>query len=194
VGAVAAVLGIAALVGAASARLNPPHASALQPATTFVSDPATASPPPWTDGTPYRSVVAHLLAVRARAFATGRARLLRAVYTPASLVMDMDTGDLQVLRSRHLRTRGYLQRVTAITTEDVSHGWVQLLLTTTTAPFVVVDETGRVVARRAGRTQRFEMDIVRQHGGWLISGLAARPAPGGRPPLVAPAPRPVQGR
>src|SRR6185312_12195691 len=124
VGMVAAVVAIAALVGIASARLNPPHASALQPP--VPTRHVVSAAPRWTDATPYRGIVAHLLALRAHAFATGDAKVLRAVYTPTSLVMDMDRADLRVLRSQQLRTLGFIQRVTAMTTEDVNTGWVQL--------------------------------------------------------------------
>jgi len=177
---VVAVLVISALVGVTSARFNPPRASALQPAPTTDVELATTTPR-WKDPTPYRPIVANLFALRARAFKTGRLALLDSVYTPESSVHDMDAAALRVLRSQHLHTRGFVQRILRISIHDVSPGYVELTLTTTIPSYVVVDRDGHVVAERHGRTQHFEMSIERRHREWLIQTL-------GQSPRVAPQP------
>jgi serine/threonine protein kinase len=179
VGMVAAVVAIAALVGTVSARLNPPRASALQAQFSSVVD---ATPTPrWKDPTPWRPVVAHLLALRAKAFATGRLSLLDSIYAPSSFAHDMDDASLRIMRSQRVRTRGFVQRIVKISVLDVSIGHTELDVTTTIQPYFVVDSAGRVVAARAARTLHFGMIIDRRHGVWLIQGL-------GRPPVVAAAP------
>ncbi len=179
VGMVAAVVAIAALAGIASARLNPPRASALQPPSASALDaPAT---PRWKDPTPYRPIVARLFALRARAFDTGHISLLDSVYAPTSFVHDMDSASLRILRSQHVHTRGFGQHIVKMAILDVAIGRVEMAITATIPPYTVVDQAGRIVARHAGRTQRFGMSIERRHGVWLIQTL-------GRAPLVAGSP------
>lgn len=179
-GVVAGVLGISALAGIGSARLNPPSAAALQP--------APSTPPRGIDalekaeadrGDDYRPIVARLFARRAKAFATARLALLKSVYAPDSFVLDMDTAALRNLRSGHLRARGLRQRVVSLRVDDASTAGrsVELWVTATIPAYVVVKRSGRVVAHRPGRTQTFEMELQRSHGRWLISNLAATRTP-----------------
>jgi hypothetical protein len=134
------------------------------------------------DGTSsYRAIVNHLFALRSRAFAAGDVSLLHWVYPRVSLVWDMESAEVRVLQSQHLHTSGFIQRVVSIRTELQSPGWVWLTVTAAIPPYAVVDGDGRVVARRAGRTQHFDMRIERHHGRWRIHAI-------GREPLVAPAP------
>jgi hypothetical protein len=176
---VAAVVGIAALVGIASARLNPPHASALQPQ--LWSAPETPATPRWKDATPYRPIVSHLFALRAQAFATGHLSLLDSIYAPNSFVHDMDDASLRIMRTQQVRTRGFVQHIVKMTVLDVSVGHLELDVTTTIEPYTVVDAAGRVVARRAARTQHFGMILDRRHGVWLIQGLGRAPVVAGPP-------------
>jgi hypothetical protein len=178
-GVVAAILVVSALAGIVSARFNPPHASALQPPSTasgFVPDATTT--PRWKDPTPWRPVVTRLLALRAKALATGRLSLLTSIYWKASFAYDMDNEALHIMRSEHLRTRGYAQRIVKLEVVDLEQGRTLLTLTTSIPPYTVVDRNGVVVARRAGRIQHFDMTIERHHHEWLIQGLD-------EPPLVA---------
>ncbi|HWC34319.1 MAG TPA: protein kinase [Mycobacteriales bacterium] len=175
-GMVAIVLGIAAVAGIGSARLDSPHASALQPPAS--PDVKAASLPQWKDPRPWRPIVKHLLALRARAFATDDRSLLNSIYDPASFVHDMDAASLRILRSEGLRTRGFTQRLVRLSVVDVETGRVELTVTTQVPPYTVIGRTGNVVATRTARTQRFAMAIERHHGVWRIQTL-------GRSPVVA---------
>ncbi|HVS67079.1 MAG TPA: serine/threonine-protein kinase [Mycobacteriales bacterium] len=179
---VAAILLVSALAGIVSARFNPPHASALQPRSTaadYVPDPPAT--PRWKDPTPWRPIVTRLLALRAKALATGRRSLLTSIYWPASFAYDMDDASLRIMRSEGVRTCGFTQRVVKLGVVNVAQGRTVLAVTTSIPPYSVVDRNGVVVANRAGRTQRFELVIERHHHEWLIQSLD-------RPPLVAAAP------
>jgi hypothetical protein len=176
---VAAVVAIAAVVGVVSARLNPPHASALQPRFTTAIDASVT--PRWKDPSPWRPIVAHLLALRARAFATGRLSLLDSIYAPTSFVHDMDAASLHIMRTAHVRTRGFLQRIVKLTVTDLGATRVEFMITTTIQPYTVVDELGRVVATRAGRTQQFDMAMELHHRTWLIQTLGRAPVVAGPP-------------
>jgi hypothetical protein len=171
---VAAVVVASAAAGIGRAHLDRPAATPLQtrsPAATPVAEDPTPSTSPGDHGSDYKAIVANLFALRAKAFATGDLSLLRSVYLHESLVLDMDRAALRVLITQHLRTRGFTQRIDSVSTEEVSDGFVQLWVTSTIPAYEIVGPRGRVVARRASRTQSFEMTIVRMHGRWLVQGL-----------------------
>ncbi|HET7530307.1 MAG TPA: protein kinase, partial [Mycobacteriales bacterium] len=180
VGVIVAVLCIAVLVGVGSARFNTPHASALHSASAPDHAPTTDATA-WNGTNSYRPIVARLFALRAKAFETGDLSLLRKVYPRVSYVYDMDSAALRVLRSQHLHTRNFRQRIVSLKTDLVADGFVEMSVVATIPDYTVVDSRGRVVARRAGRTQHFDMRIERRGGKWRIHAL-------GRAPRVAPAP------
>ncbi|HEX3708177.1 MAG TPA: serine/threonine-protein kinase [Mycobacteriales bacterium] len=171
---VAAVLVLAAIGGVGWAHVNAPAAAALQPGSSATSDGATQASPA-SHESDYKPIVTHLFALRAKAFATGKLSLLSSVYLSDTYVFDMDHEALQALRSQHLRTRGFTQRVDTIKPLLGSPGWVDLVVTTTIPQYVIIDRSGRVVARRASRTQRFGMTIRRVHGRWLVGALDRKP-------------------
>jgi hypothetical protein len=43
--------------------------------------------------------------------------------------------------------------------------------------YTIVDRTGKIVARRAARTQAFDLIIGRFNGVWLVRGLDRKPPP-----------------
>ncbi|HWA66950.1 MAG TPA: protein kinase [Mycobacteriales bacterium] len=194
---IVASVGLAALTGAGWVRLGQRPAVADAPA----SAPATPVPPTGLavpsstaptapdaaasitsgdvaagtgaadHGEDYRAVLAHLLALRDRAFDTGRLSVLRQIYPKGSEGWRVDAAALGVLRSQHLHTRGFTEHLDTITMEDESSVSVELAVTTTVAPYVVVNAAGRVVARRAGRQQSFEVTLRHAGDGWRVQGL-----------------------
>jgi hypothetical protein len=154
---------LAALTGAGWVKLGQRPAAAVPPS-------SVATPPGHADD--YRAIVAHLLALRDRAFSTGRLALLLSVYPKNSDGWQLDAAALQVLRSQHLRTRGFVERLDSVVVEDQSSDSADLQVTTSIAAYTIVKAAGRVVARRAGRTQAFE--LVLQHVGdqWLVQALS----------------------
>jgi serine/threonine protein kinase len=156
-------VGLSALTGAGWVKLGQRPAAALQS--------SSADAQPSTDSADYQAIVAHLLALRDRAFSTARLAPLNDVYPNGSAGWQVDAAALQVLRSQHLHTRGFIERIDGLTVEDSAPASADLAVTTTIPAYVVVNAAGHVVARRTGRTQSF--DVVLQHAAdrWLVQEL-----------------------
>ncbi|HEX3900453.1 MAG TPA: serine/threonine-protein kinase [Mycobacteriales bacterium] len=158
-----AAVGLSALTGAGWVKLGQRPAAAVQP-------PAITAPSP-TPAVDYSATIAHLLALRDRAFATTKLSVLRQLYPSKSAGWDVDAAALRVLRSQHLRTRGFVEHIDSITVKAQSLASVDLLVTTAISAYSVVDQSGRVVVRRPARTQDFEVLLHNVAGKWVVQGI-----------------------
>ena len=130
--------------------------------------PATASvgavPTDW------RAVVEQLDAARGRAFTTGVAQELAAVYDRGSPLLGDDERVLLDLRARRLTARGLHHRVLAAEVRVTGPDRVTLAVTQQLAGYTLVDTRGRVQERHTdGPAQRVVMVLTRAPVGWRVA-------------------------
>lgn len=163
-GMAAVVLGIAALVGIGSARLNPPHASALQPAptTSGSSVPGALTPAQWKD------VVGRLDDLRAQAYAAGDPALLSQVYEKKATASRIDQYVVGLMAQQHLQARGFTETVIRVRPDDELPNYADLRVVDHVSSYVVVDRAGRVVATRPATTRTFEFTLAYHAHRWWV--------------------------
>lgn len=156
--AVAAGVALLSVVGAGWAWGSRSAASEAPP-----SAAPTASPD-------WRGVVAALDATRSRAFATGSAAPLAAVYPAGSALLRDDQQLLADLRSRHATARGLAHRVLSAAPRSSAGRAVALEVEQQLTAYVLVDPAGRVLERHtAGPVVTVRMELVRASGGWRVA-------------------------
>jgi hypothetical protein len=177
-GVVAAVLGIAALVGIGSARFNTPRASALQPARTDSPDSEMLYANVPADGAPtveeWKAIVGHLDELRGQAYAAGDPALLAKIYYPGKkLDYGFDWYALHFMAQRGLHTRGFHETVRhlEVETEIASDGRAAdafLLVRDHVSPFDFINDDGRVVATQKAQTHTYEIRLKYRHDHWVV--------------------------
>jgi hypothetical protein len=168
IGVVGCVLGLSALAGVVSARLNPPSAAALQPAVA-----ATASSPLRPAAAPaaapshqgWRRIVDRIEAARSRAFRAADVHLLADVYWRGHYVRT-DKWGLQLLHQQGLRAAGFRQSVVRVKPLWETPDAAQLRVVDEIAPYRIVDRDGRVVASKPGRRQSYLLTLGYHAGRW----------------------------
>jgi hypothetical protein len=117
-----------------------------------------------------------LVALRGRAFPTGRADGLAQVYAPGSALLRADQAALADLRSRHVTARGLGHRVLAARASAAGDDEVVLSVTEQLSSYTLVDPRGVVVERHtAGPVQQARVLLERVGVGWRLREV--RPGP-----------------
>lgn len=168
IGMIAAVMAIAALVGIVSARVNPPHASALQPA------PATSYPELQPTGAPtvtqWMGVIGKLDQLRAQAYRTGDPSLLRQIYRAWALGSAVDRYELALMKKEGLRARGFTESALSVKPQYELPNLADLRVVDHVSAYELVDRAGRVLARRSARTHAYVLELIyRGHRWWVRS-------------------------
>jgi eukaryotic-like serine/threonine-protein kinase len=178
----AAVLGGVALLGAAvlAGRAIGPGGTgpATLPRLRAQPPPAPGAPAPSTAvavaPVSWRDVVERLEKLRAAAFDTADAAVLRSVYLPASAALRADAAHLAELSARGLHARGLAPSVEAVTVRARSATEVLLVVVDALGGYELVDSAGRVVATVAPRSSRRVVLRLRPlAGGWRIAEVAS---------------------
>jgi hypothetical protein len=139
-----------------------PSASA---APTRLAAPAP-QPSSWT------AVVTALDRARARAFATGQAAALAAVYVPGSSAYSADLSTVSSLASRGLRARGFGSTVQRVTPMSGTPRTERLRVVDRLSGYSLVTASGAVEGSGAARPARaFTMTLASVDGQWRIAAI-----------------------
>jgi hypothetical protein len=183
--------GQARVLAPTAASVPPSVSPTVEPSTAPVSDHSTGparrpthSPSTARSGTPpvvahspgppsrWTAIVAHLDALRAKAFADGDTAELAAVYAPGVAAYSSDVTTLQSLASRGLHAEGFAATVEHVSVESSTPSTERLRVIDQLTGYRLVDASGNVVGAGSARpARRFTMDLVNVGGSWRVAAI-----------------------
>ena len=143
------------------------------PSPTAAASPSTAAalpdrglPPDWA------AVLAGLDGLRGQAFAGGGAAALAQVYVPGSAVLAQDDAALSALTTARRTASGLQHSMRRVEQRAYTGDRATVRVVDVLGPQTVRDAAGAVVQTRPGRGEAaYEVDLVREGGGWRIAAI-----------------------